>query len=184
MANKLFLFLLTSIPTATDLNDWSQDSIDPQPSTQMSHWLNQTVTDNNQTSEKEESITSFTMWLVQNASIYNEVLGWISISICAIGIVWNAMIVDRGTRSTDDTSGNKWMIYLASWDIVILIPRILLVLGQEVFGIDIRTLGNGWYRIFSYLSSSIALNASGHLVAMAIERAVNITFPTCHFGKT
>ena len=94
------------------------------------------------------------------------------------------MIVGLGTRSTDDTSGNKWMLYLAGWDIIILIPGILLVLGQEVLGVDIRTLGNGSCRIFSYLPSTTALNATGHLVLMAIDRAVNITFPTWHFGKT
>ena len=96
----------------------------------------------------------------------------------------NSAVVDIAKTSADQTSGNKWMIYSGWCDILFLIPGFILLLGQEAFGVDLRTFGNFSYQLFRYLFSVIALNASAHLVAMAVDRAVNISFPTWHFRKS
>ena len=97
----------------------------------------------------------------------------------AIGILLNLVILDLNPRLPQKTSLNKWMKFLAIWDLVlntvVLALCLLFLLWEEVVNEN-----DVICRIFRYLSTSTALTSSAHLVAMAVDRAVNITFPNWH----
>ena len=132
----------------------------------------------------QDSDDNFFVWLVKHLTNYDSIFGWVAISISALGILANSVTVDIAKRQRDQTSGTKWMIYLALWDIAYLSLGVCLIFGQEALGVDFRNLGDifcAFHRIFSNLST---LTASAHLVAMAVDRAVVITFPTWHCNQT
>ena len=96
-----------------------------------------------------------------------------------LGILLNLIILDLNPRLPQKTSLNKWMKFLAIWDVVqntvLFVLSLLMLLWEEVVNAN-----DVICRTFRYLSTSIALTSSAHLVAMAVDRAVNITFPNWH----
>ena len=133
---------------------------------------------------QQDTDDNFFIWLVKHLENYYDVFGWVAISIAALGILVNIVTVDVARRQRDQTSGTKWMIYLALWDTLFLSQGFLLIFGQEAFGVDYRSFGDFsclLYRIFSNVST---LTASAHLVAMTVDRAVVITFTTWHCTQT
>ena len=131
-------------------------------------------------SNQNEDEMSTGLWgLRLEHSFLLKVLPFAVIFSSGIGIFLNLIILDLNPRLPQKTSLNKWMKFLAIWDlvlnIVLFVLSLLLLLWEEVVNAN-----DVICRVFRYLSISIALTSSMHLVAMAVDRAVNITFPKWH----
>ena len=127
-------------------------------------------------------------WLVSfsiKVSRYNIYFFLFDLFISIMGTIFNAIVIDISKHNSEQNSGNIWMKYLAVWDLAFLAQIIV----SRIFGNwpalhHVANMNNVVCKLSSYIVGTIAMTASSHLVAMTVDRALNVTYPTWHFKKT
>ena len=122
-------------------------------------------------------------WFGREASVYRTQINWFVICFALFGISLNGIVIDVASKLRDQTSGNKWMRLLAVWDTTFLMFTTIEEFLLETFGIDLDDFNVISCKMHSYVRFWSAANASAHLVMMAIDRALNITFTTWHYNR-
>ena len=113
----------------------------------------------------------------------DEFADLIGLTLTVIGLCLNTVTLDVSRHQRPQTSGSKWMQYLAIWDnIFILVCRIADV-ANLVTGYEMTSSGDWACRGILYTMWFGTMNASGHLVALAVDRALNMSFPQWHHMK-
>ena len=128
------------------------------------------------------SLPQILSWLAE-ASAYKQHLTWFVISLYVVGIFLNGVVIDVSFKLRDQTSGTKWMRLLAFWDIAFLLVGLAKDILLQIAGNDIRDASNVSCKVYHYFQYLGAVNASAHLVMLAVDRAINITFPTWHYKR-
>ena len=72
------------------------------------------------------------------------------------------------------------MQFLAIWDNLFLLHAAVIDLTVMVYGQSLETLSTGMCKLVSYNMWVVLVNASAHLVALAIDRAVFVVKTTWH----
>ena len=127
------------------------------------------------------------MWLVSLTSnfwSFNKHFAVFGFGLATLGMILNVITIDVAQHNVEQNSGTVWMKYLAFWDTVFLSQNILAKIVSAVTGTDIFSMHESICKIGGYAQRVSALNASAHLVAMAIDRALNMTRPKWHYKKT
>ena len=127
------------------------------------------------------------IWLVSftsNFLPFNKHFGVFVVCLAMLGMILNTITIDVAKNNVDQNSGTIWMKYLAFWDTVLLSQRVLAKIVTVVTETNIFSLHDSICKIGGYVQRVSALNASAHLVAMAIDRALNMTRPKWHYKKT
>ena len=97
------------------------------------------------------------------------------------GIILNFLALEVSKHQRSQTSGSKWIQYLAIWDIVYLLVNGIVEAASQVTGYEVASY---WVcRGLYYVMWLGTMNASGHLVALAVDRALNMSFPQWHHMK-
>ena len=114
----------------------------------------------------------------------NEVIfSILEIIICVVGLILNSLTIDVSGKISKQTSATKWMRYLAWWDNSRLAFGLFRRGSIEIFGNNVLTRAKIGCKMFSYFSWLTLVNSSAHLVCLAVDRALSITFPIWHFKK-
>ena len=131
----------------------------------------------------ESSILNWLFWLIEEASAFKAYLNWFIICISICGIFFNSIVIDVASKVREKTGGSKWMMYLAFWDITYLATNLFKDLFHTITGTDVRDTGIWTCKFFRYFLFLTIANSSAHLVMLAVDRALCITFPTWHYYK-
>ena len=107
----------------------------------------------------------------------------VQIVICIIGLVLNSLTIDVSGKIPVQTSATKWMRYLSCWENCRLALAFFLNTSRAILGYNLTTQTEILCKLFSYIFWLSLLNSSAHLVCLAIDRALCITFPIWHFKK-
>ena len=126
--------------------------------------------------------TSFPLWAITSLFDY-KILTILELSICFIGIILNCFTFDVARNLPLQTSGSKWIQYLAFWDNSIVVRIFLRTLAADIFASEITNIGNNMCKFVAYTWWVCTINASGHLVCLGIDRALSIKFPRWHFRQ-
>ena len=100
-----------------------------------------------------------------------------------IGLILNTLALDVSKHQRSQTSGSKWIQYLAIWDSMYLLVSGIVDAVNQFTGYEVTSSGNWVCRGLFYFMWLGTMNASGHLVALAVDRALNMTFPRWHHLK-
>ena len=115
------------------------------------------------------------IWIPSQLLLFCELLIGLS------GLIFNYFVLDVSRRNPQQNSGSFWMTHVATWDnlsLVIILPRTIVTI---LFKQDLRTLGGPVCKILPYIWWAVPLNSSAHMVGMAVDRALNISFPDWHY---
>ena len=129
-----------------------------------------------------ENETSFPLWAIRSVFDY-KILTFLELSICFVGIILNCFTFDVARNLPLQTSGSKWIQYLAFWDNSIVVRIFLRTLAADIFASEITNIGNNMCKFVAYTWWVCTINASGHLVCLGIDRALSIKFPRWHFRQ-
>ena len=102
------------------------------------------------------------------------------ICMSGVGVLLNTLVLDVNPRLLQRTSLNKWMKFLAIWDLILTTGLFALSLLFQFFDESVLTINDFTCKFLRFITSSVFLTSSSHLVAMAVDRALNITFPNWH----
>ena len=104
----------------------------------------------------------------------------IQVAICGSAVILNWLVVDTARQFRHPTSGTIWMKYIAIWDILAVAQG--LVLGiSHLFGVNLENFNDTLCKSFAYFGPAAIVIANAHLVAMSVDRAFNMTYPTVHY---
>ena len=117
------------------------------------------------------------IWIPAQILLFCELLIGLS------GLIFNYYVLDVSRRNPQQNSGSFWMKHVATWDNLSLVAILPRTIASLLFQQDLRTLGGPVCKIFSYILWAISLNSSAHMVGMALDRALNISFPDWHYPK-
>ena len=135
------------------------------------------------TTSEDLAFVEWISWVGKEASVYETQINWFMICFALLGISLNGIVIDVASKIRNQTSGNKWMKLLAFWDTTYLIFITLEEFLMETFGVNLDDVNVISCKMHSYVRFWSTANASAHLVMMAIDRALNITFPTWHYNR-
>ena len=117
------------------------------------------------------------IWIPAQLLLFCELLIGLS------GLILNYFVLDVSRRNPQQNSGSFWMKHVATWDslsLVVMLPRTIVTI---LFKQDLRTLGGPVCKILPYIWWAVSMNSSAHMVGMAMDRALNISFPDWHYPK-
>ena len=120
-------------------------------------------------------------WLVWFACILSPYIYYFStfgVFLALFGVILNIFVIDIARHDPDQTSGSTWMRYTAFWDIILLLRLLFSKIVTEIARKHFLVLHNVICKFGGYSVRVFSLNASAHLVAMTVDKALNITFPT------
>ena len=103
------------------------------------------------------------------------------ISLC--GLLLNFFAFDSARFQTRQTASTWWMRFLAIWENVSLTTSGILGLGLRTLGAELITLNDFTCKLMTFQLFAGGLNASSHMVCLAVDRAFATTFPIWHRGK-
>ena len=129
------------------------------------------------------TVADVVFWIAEKLSTYNQLLQFFEIFISVFGIFLNAVTIDVASKLREKTSGGIWMQLLALWDAAYLMIRFFKEVLQQATGFDMRNTKFIWCRFYRYILYLVVGNVSSHLVMMAVDRAINITFPIWHYRR-
>ena len=118
------------------------------------------------------------LWIPAQVLIICELLIGLS------GLVFNYFVLDVSKRNPQQNSGSFWMGHVATWDTLSLVLMIPQIIATLFFKQDLRTLGGPVCKIIPYVWWAVSMNTNAHMVGMAVDRALNISFPDWHFPKS
>ena len=146
--------------------------------------LNQSLSvQSENTSSEGMGFVEWITWFGKEASVYKTQINWFMICFALLGISLNGIVIDVASKIRNQTSGNKWMKLLAFWDTAFLTIITLEEFLFETFGIGLDDINVISCKMHPYARFWSTANASAHLVMMAIDRALSITFPTWHYNR-
>ena len=102
------------------------------------------------------------------------------LTLTLIGLCLNTLTLDVSRHQRPQTSGSKWMQYLAIWDSMFILVCGIADVANLVAGYEMTSSGDWACRGILYTMWFGTMNASGHLVALAVDRALNMSFPQWH----
>ena len=113
-----------------------------------------------------------------------QVLIIFELLIALSGLVFNYFVLDVSKRNPHQNSGSFWMGHVATWDTLSLVLMMPQIVASLIFKQELRTLGSPVCKIIPYVWWAVSINTNAHMVGMAIDRALNISFPDWHFPKS
>ena len=151
----------------------------------MAWTLNATETEEVSMETTEETSLEYlgSSGMIQPVSNYGAVLSAIGVAVALTGVILNSIVIDMSERLGPQTSGSKWMKYLASWDSLVLLLTISFFGPLVLKYTPINNMSDWTCKFYSFTSNVCVMNSSGHLVAMAVDRALNMAYPTWHYNK-
>ena len=110
----------------------------------------------------------------------DEFADLVGLTLTVIGLCLNTVTLDVSRHQRPQTSGSKWMQYLAIWDNIFILVCGIADVANLVTGYEMTSSGDWACRGILYTMWFGTMNASGHLVALAVDRALNMSFPQWH----
>ena len=119
-------------------------------------------------------------WIIIQIKPFRHIMFAIQVGICVVGLLFNWIVFDTARQFRRPTSGTIWMKYIAIWDNLALVQG--LVRGVfRLFGIDLASSNEIVCKVLSCTGSGTITIANAHLVAMSVDRAFNMAYPTLHY---
>ena len=143
-------------------------------------WSN-TITNESFVSYPEFGAQDFLVLFLEDAIQYTKVCQTVGFVISLIGLIFNFFCYHTSLSLPTQSTSTVLMSYLAIWDTISEVHDGILDNGfKRLFDLHLEDLHPVMCKLFYYQSWASTLNASSHLVALAVDRVLSIIFPVWH----